>query len=206
MPLFPPNMLCSRRICGLLGPRRRFVLRGNVIAFAIDCVAAPRFLCGGTTGRRSLTDRPNIFCRDVRARCLGERNAVAANCRNYAGLVAYLHIEARGFAAAAAGFPLPMTDLSLPFGLAFADLYDRDGLVRLDRAFVAHLAAADVGAARPADDGAARSRRRSGTPGNPTCSSIWRRMSRISSASCSASRRRSARCRRAITSWRRSIR
>ncbi len=38
-----------------------------------------------------------------------------------------------------------MTDLTLPFGLAFADLYDRAGLVRVDRAFVAHLAAADVG-------------------------------------------------------------
>ncbi len=38
-----------------------------------------------------------------------------------------------------------MTDLTLPFGLAFADLYDRDGLTRVDRAFVAHLASADVG-------------------------------------------------------------
>jgi NADPH-dependent glutamate synthase beta subunit-like oxidoreductase/NAD(P)H-flavin reductase len=38
----------------------------------------------------------------------------------------------------------PMTDLALKHGLAFTDLYDRDGLVRLDRAFVAHLAAADA--------------------------------------------------------------
>ena len=38
-----------------------------------------------------------------------------------------------------------MTDLALKHGLRFPDLYDRDGLVRLDRAFVAHLAAADVG-------------------------------------------------------------
>ena len=37
-----------------------------------------------------------------------------------------------------------MTDLAPQHGLSFADLYDRDGLVRLDRAFVAHLAAADV--------------------------------------------------------------
>jgi NADPH-dependent glutamate synthase beta subunit-like oxidoreductase/NAD(P)H-flavin reductase len=37
-----------------------------------------------------------------------------------------------------------MTDLVLAHGLSFADLYDRDGLVRLDRAFVAHLAATDV--------------------------------------------------------------
>src|SRR5437763_16613191 len=37
-----------------------------------------------------------------------------------------------------------MTDLALQHGLTFPDLYDRDGLVRLDRAFVAHLAAADV--------------------------------------------------------------
>ncbi len=29
-----------------------------------------------------------------------------------------------------------MTDLILQHGLSFADLYDRDGLVRLDRAFV----------------------------------------------------------------------
>ncbi len=37
-----------------------------------------------------------------------------------------------------------MTELSLQHGLSFPDLYERDGLVRLDRAFVAHLAAADV--------------------------------------------------------------
>ena len=38
-----------------------------------------------------------------------------------------------------------MTNLVLQHGLSFADLYDRDGLVRLDRAFVAHLAERDVG-------------------------------------------------------------
>ncbi len=38
-----------------------------------------------------------------------------------------------------------MTDLVLQHGLSFADLYDPDGLVRLDRAFVAHLAEGDVG-------------------------------------------------------------
>src|SRR5215469_2925003 len=38
-----------------------------------------------------------------------------------------------------------MTDLALRHGLSFADLYDREGLVRIDRAFAAHLAAADVG-------------------------------------------------------------
>ena len=38
-----------------------------------------------------------------------------------------------------------MNDLTLSFGIAFADLYSRDGLVRVDRAFVADLAAADVG-------------------------------------------------------------
>ncbi len=37
-----------------------------------------------------------------------------------------------------------MTDLALAHGLSFADLYNRDGLVRLDRAFVAHLADADT--------------------------------------------------------------
>src|SRR5229473_7227983 len=37
-----------------------------------------------------------------------------------------------------------MTDLALQHGLNFADLYERDGLVRLDRAFVAHLAAAET--------------------------------------------------------------
>src|ERR1700688_5029727 len=37
-----------------------------------------------------------------------------------------------------------MTHLTLKHGLAFADLYEREGLVRLDRAFVAHLAAAEV--------------------------------------------------------------
>src|ERR1051326_9377370 len=38
-----------------------------------------------------------------------------------------------------------MTDLALKHGLAFSDLYERDGLIRLDRAFVVYLAAADVG-------------------------------------------------------------
>ena len=38
-----------------------------------------------------------------------------------------------------------MTNLSLQHGLSFADLYDRDGLVRLDRAFVSHLAETDIG-------------------------------------------------------------
>src|SRR6185503_23701 len=37
-----------------------------------------------------------------------------------------------------------MTELALQHGLGFADLYERGGLTRLDRAFVAHLAAADV--------------------------------------------------------------
>ncbi len=36
-----------------------------------------------------------------------------------------------------------MTDLALKHGLRFPDLYHRDGLVRIDRAFVEHLAAAD---------------------------------------------------------------
>src|SRR5207237_54694 len=38
-----------------------------------------------------------------------------------------------------------MTNLSLQHGLPFADLYDRNGLVRLDRAFVAHLSESDIG-------------------------------------------------------------
>src|SRR5438067_1184107 len=38
-----------------------------------------------------------------------------------------------------------MTDLALKHGLSFSDLYERDGLIGLDRAFVAHLAATDVG-------------------------------------------------------------
>jgi len=37
-----------------------------------------------------------------------------------------------------------MSELGLKHRLSFADLYERDGLIRLDRAFVAHLAAADV--------------------------------------------------------------
>src|ERR1700704_1108421 len=37
-----------------------------------------------------------------------------------------------------------MIDLALKPGLTFPDLYDRDGLIRLDRAFVAHLASADM--------------------------------------------------------------
>jgi NADPH-dependent glutamate synthase beta subunit-like oxidoreductase/NAD(P)H-flavin reductase len=38
-----------------------------------------------------------------------------------------------------------MTALALKHGLAFADLYDREGLVRLDRAFVASLVETDIG-------------------------------------------------------------
>ncbi len=38
-----------------------------------------------------------------------------------------------------------MSDLALKYGLDFADLYERDGLVRLDRAFLGFLAAADAG-------------------------------------------------------------
>jgi NADPH-dependent glutamate synthase beta subunit-like oxidoreductase/NAD(P)H-flavin reductase len=37
-----------------------------------------------------------------------------------------------------------MTDLALKGGLLFSDLYDRDGLIRIDRAFVDYLAAADT--------------------------------------------------------------
>src|SRR5882672_7589179 len=37
-----------------------------------------------------------------------------------------------------------MSELALKHGLSFADLYERDGLARLDRAFVAHLAAGEV--------------------------------------------------------------
>ncbi|MGE5268267.1 MAG: pyridine nucleotide-disulfide oxidoreductase, partial [Thiohalocapsa sp.] len=37
-----------------------------------------------------------------------------------------------------------MSELALQHGLTFCDLYERDGLIRLDRAFVAHLAAADT--------------------------------------------------------------
>jgi NADPH-dependent glutamate synthase beta subunit-like oxidoreductase/NAD(P)H-flavin reductase len=37
-----------------------------------------------------------------------------------------------------------VNDLALAYGLSFLDLYERDGLVRLDRAFVADLAAADA--------------------------------------------------------------
>ncbi len=55
-----------------------------------------------------------------------------------------------------------MAELSLKYGLAFRDLYDRDGLVRLDREFVADLAAGDTAlherlmAARAAPEGVER--------------------------------------------------
>jgi len=38
-----------------------------------------------------------------------------------------------------------MTDLVLAHGLGFADLYDREGLIRVDRAFIGHLAESDAG-------------------------------------------------------------
>src|SRR6516225_9336264 len=56
-----------------------------------------------------------------------------------------------------------MSDLVLKHGLSFADFYDRDGLARLDRAFVADLAATDPAlherlmTARHDPDGLARS-------------------------------------------------
>src|SRR5690349_12270678 len=37
-----------------------------------------------------------------------------------------------------------MSDWTLQHGLRFADLYSRDGLVRLDAAFMAHLQVADA--------------------------------------------------------------
>ncbi|WP_431854670.1 FAD-dependent oxidoreductase [Azospirillum sp.] len=37
-----------------------------------------------------------------------------------------------------------MTDLTLGYGLQFADLYEREGLLRIDRAFLDHLAGADA--------------------------------------------------------------
>ena len=37
-----------------------------------------------------------------------------------------------------------MTDLALKYGFDFAALYDRDGLVRLDREFIAQLASTDA--------------------------------------------------------------
>src|SRR5215469_11979578 len=52
-----------------------------------------------------------------------------------------------------------MTELALNHGLAFADLYERDGLIKLDRSFVAYLGAGDAAlhdrpmAARAAPDG-----------------------------------------------------
>ena len=41
-----------------------------------------------------------------------------------------------------------MSKLSLGFGLAFADLYARDGLVKLDAAFLDHLDQSDTDLAR----------------------------------------------------------
>src|SRR5262249_35837983 len=58
------------------------------------------------------------------------RNAVAANCR-VVSVTAVAYLPA-------------MSDLALQHGLDFTDLYERDGLVRLDRAFVADLAANDT--------------------------------------------------------------
>ena len=55
-----------------------------------------------------------------------------------------------------------MSDPAFPYGLGFPDLYARDGLIRLDRAFVDHLAAVDVAlhdrlmAARAVPDGVER--------------------------------------------------
>src|SRR6202021_2367457 len=37
-----------------------------------------------------------------------------------------------------------MIELALKHGFTFAELYDRDGLVKLDRQFIAHLAAGDL--------------------------------------------------------------
>ena len=72
-----------------------------------------------------------------------------------------------------------MTDLALKHGLRFPDLYHRDGLVRIDHAFVEHLAAADPAlhnrlmTARRDPEALERADK------NQTCSSSWRLMSRI---------------------------
>ena len=81
--------------------------------------------------------------------------------------------------------------LALGFGLAFEDLYRRDGLARLDGVFIEALKSRDVklrnllvGARGAPDELPARA--------NPNSSLRWRLSSKISSASCSASRARSA--------------
>ncbi len=93
-----------------------------------------------------------------------------------------------------------MSELALKHGLSFSDLYERDGLVRLDRAFVAHLAAAEVALhdrlmlARAAPDALDRKAE----------SDLL--VDKILSASCSASPARSAPSRRRMTSSRRFFR
>ena len=68
-----------------------------------------------------------------------------------------------------------MTELALKHGLAFSDLYERDGLIRLDRAFVAHLAAAESALHDRLMTARADPTRSTARP-NPTCSSTSRRM------------------------------
>ena len=78
------------------------------------------------------------------------------------------------------------------FGLAFDDLYARDGLVRLDGHFVAFLKARERRLARPADGRACRARGSSPASLSPNSSSSLRPSSRNSSPSCLESRTGSA--------------
>ena len=54
-----------------------------------------------------------------------------------------------------------MTELTLAHGLGLTDLYQADGLARIDGLFRAHLTVADADLAGRLDDGAGRARRRS---------------------------------------------
>jgi hypothetical protein len=98
-----------------------------------------------------------------------------------------------------------MIELALKHGLSFADLHDREGLIRLDRAFIAHLAETDGGL----HNRLVTARRNPGAVERLDESDLLVDLaltSRTSSASFSGSKPRSGSCRRGITSWRRFIR
>ena len=191
----------TRRRVGLPVSRSCAILNLPAPAFPLPCsmLTAPRAVKHGALPASLEAQSCQSRSRHARrkpgaANCLGSLDRGWRN--NNIGRAAGLH-------------PLDpcllMTDPALKHGLRFADLYDREGLVRLDRAFVADLAAADAAlhdrlmAGRPTPTGSA-------ARPSPSCSSIWRPISRIFSAPCSASRANCANCRRGTTSWRRSIR
>ena len=100
-----------------------------------------------------------------------------------------------------------MAELVLRHGLAFEDLYRRDGLVRLDAAFIAQLKATDVALHNRSDGGAARAgRARRAKAESELLVELAPHLEDFIGELFGIARRAPGACRRAMTRWRRSTR